>query len=573
MTATKTNVRILFLLFLLALGAVYVAGLFIDVTRDAAKYAFVSKEIVTGGSWLDLKIGGELYSQKPQLLFWLSAASFSLFGMSNFAFKFLVFLYSLLGVYAVYRLGRALYNNYIGKIAALMVLFSVVSVLYNMDIHTDIVLQTNIALSLWFLWEFLQQGRIKFVLLAGAAMGLVVLTKGPFGLMVLFFTVAGYIVATRRFKELLNVKWLLLFLTMLPVAAPAFIFYYRNWGWAGIEFFLFSNNFSRFSGSYAGHTPDLSFFVHNLAYLWLPWSGLFFCTLFVNIKKLIKNQFSKSDHFLFWGFWIVFIILSLSKSKLPNYILCLIPIIAVQTAQGWEAFFATRKANEKHWMHFVQLGVLILFWLVLIVALSYLFPLKSVWIILAIVLFALAVTYFSLKLNFPNRMLVHSLLVMVVAGWAMNFHISPFLFGNQAQVRAASIIAQQATAGDKVFHFSYNSILERKENDKKANEDKSFYQFMYESHKFYNFELAFYCSKPLIEIDALDSLLEIVAHGGAWIYTDEPSKELMQQMNFHADSIYQLRHFNLARIPIYLNPATRSETMEMKYLLYFGHEK
>jgi 4-amino-4-deoxy-L-arabinose transferase-like glycosyltransferase len=159
---------VLFFILIPVVGA-YIVGLFIDLTRDGAKYAYISKEIAEGGSWLNLQIQGQLYTQKPQFLFWLSAASFVLLGISNFAFKLPILLYSILGLYAVYRLGKALYDKKTGQIAALMLLFSVISVLYNMDIHTDIVLQTNVALALWMLYEYLLQPKINGWLVRGLA--------------------------------------------------------------------------------------------------------------------------------------------------------------------------------------------------------------------------------------------------------------------------------------------------------------------------------------------------------------------------------------------------------------------
>ena len=56
---------ILLFMLLIALAIIYISGLFVDVTRDAAKYAYVSKEIVADHQWINLQIDGEPYEQNP----------------------------------------------------------------------------------------------------------------------------------------------------------------------------------------------------------------------------------------------------------------------------------------------------------------------------------------------------------------------------------------------------------------------------------------------------------------------------------------------------------------------------
>ena len=93
--------------FWLALGlaAVLVRGLFLDAMDvDASQYASISMEMLQNGSWLQVKHHGGDYLDKPPLLFWMSAASFGLFGLSNWAYKLPSLFVALAGVYAVYRL-------------------------------------------------------------------------------------------------------------------------------------------------------------------------------------------------------------------------------------------------------------------------------------------------------------------------------------------------------------------------------------------------------------------------------------------------------------------------------------
>jgi 4-amino-4-deoxy-L-arabinose transferase-like glycosyltransferase len=97
---------------LIALSIIYVKGLFIDVMEvDAAQYAAISLEMLKNGHWLQVMHRGGDYLDKPPLLFWLSALSFKVFGVSNFAYKLPSFLAALLSVYAVFRLSLLYYSS------------------------------------------------------------------------------------------------------------------------------------------------------------------------------------------------------------------------------------------------------------------------------------------------------------------------------------------------------------------------------------------------------------------------------------------------------------------------------
>ena len=120
---------LLFSLFLLLIAA-WIAGLFIDLTGDAGLYAAISRQMVESGDWLNLKINGEPYDQKPHLLFWLAGAGISIFGNTNFAFKLFPILFALSGIYFTYRLAKLMFSKTAGRWAALFTATSQMFFLY-----------------------------------------------------------------------------------------------------------------------------------------------------------------------------------------------------------------------------------------------------------------------------------------------------------------------------------------------------------------------------------------------------------------------------------------------------------
>ncbi len=90
---------------------VYGIGLFLDVMDvDATQYASMAREMLETGNYLKLYNRYENYLDKPPLIFWLSALSYKLLGVSNFAYKLPSFLFSLLAAYSTYRLAKLYYG-------------------------------------------------------------------------------------------------------------------------------------------------------------------------------------------------------------------------------------------------------------------------------------------------------------------------------------------------------------------------------------------------------------------------------------------------------------------------------
>ncbi len=151
-------------------------------------------------------------------------------------------------------------------------------------------------------------------------------------------------VAEKEFRSFRDYRWYLGTLLALVVVSPALIGLMNQFGWDGLKFFFWDNNMGRITGSYVKAVNDPVFYVHTLAYLFLPWSLLFFIAAFVDIKTLIKNKFQAAEYFTVTGVWVYFIILNSASSQLPNYVFSIVPLIAVLTAK-WIDIALEQKRN------------------------------------------------------------------------------------------------------------------------------------------------------------------------------------------------------------------------------------
>ena len=127
------------------LGLVYIIGLFVPLMdNDSAHHADIALRMYLTGDYVNLVDHGKDYLDKPHLHFWLSSFSYSIFGVTGFAYKFPSFLFTILGTYSTYRLGKALYNSEAGRLAALIVASAFAYLLANNDVRMDAILTASI---------------------------------------------------------------------------------------------------------------------------------------------------------------------------------------------------------------------------------------------------------------------------------------------------------------------------------------------------------------------------------------------------------------------------------------------
>ena len=530
------------IIFFIATGLIaYFSGLFIDVTRDAGKYATVSKEIFQNGNFINLTVHAEPYDQKPPLLFWMGAAGFAIGGISNFWFKFPVFLLMLAGIYWAFRLGECLYDRKTGIVTALILFSSFIYSLYSMDIHTDTPLQAFVTLSLWQLFEFIKNSRTRNMLLGFIAIGLAMLSKGPVGAAIPAFAVAGHLLMTRDFRRLLDYRWYLGIIISFIVVSPALIGLMNQFGRDGLRFFFWENMVGRITGSYVQAVNDPIFYVHNLLYQLLPWSLLFFTAAFMEFRHLIKNRFRSTEYFTLFGIWVYFIILNSASSQLPNYVFSIVPLMAVLLAK-WIMIAVREKSQLFKLFLQIQHAVIALVWIGIAGIAGYLFPPPPVYIWIVIAAGLVSTVYIMyVKPVELIRLMTPSLVVSFTLMVLLNVHVFPYIFSYQAPPEAARYFTRNAEKGDLLYNFNY-----------------------------FQYELFFYSHPQALQLyDNREALQMVAGEKGNWIFTNEKGYQVIERLNLKADTIISFRHLDLSRGGRFINPGTRDEVLEQMYLLKY----
>lgn len=166
---------------LLGLGALLIGaglGLRDPWPADEPLHALIARDMLASGNWLVPMVGGDLFQDKPPLLFWLQAGFYWLTGSERVGFLLPSLLAGLGTLLLIYDLGRRLWSREAGLAAALVLLFTVQFTLQARRAQLDALLTFFTVLSLYCLMRQLLLGSgWRWAIAAGVAAGLGVLTK------------------------------------------------------------------------------------------------------------------------------------------------------------------------------------------------------------------------------------------------------------------------------------------------------------------------------------------------------------------------------------------------------------
>ncbi len=344
-----------YILLFSLLALVYAIGLFVPLMdNDSAHHAVIALRMYLTGDYVSLIDHGKDYLDKPHLHFWLAAWSYSIFGVTGFAYKLPSFLFTILGTYSTFRLGKSLYNAETGRLAALITASAFAYILANNDVRMDAILTASIIFSTWQLVAWVQHK--KAINAVGAALGLALgfCTKGHIGVVIPAAGVFFYILYRKDWKSFYHPQLLLILLSFAVFIAPVVYCYYLQFdlhpeklirgesGRSGVEFILWKQNFERFQGDSFGADGknDYLFFFHSFLWAFAPWSLLAFLAFFRRLKSFATRQW---EWLTLATFAAMLLLMTFSGFKLPHYLTIIFPATAVLTA----AYLMEERAKGK----------------------------------------------------------------------------------------------------------------------------------------------------------------------------------------------------------------------------------
>ncbi len=334
----------------IVIAVIYFTAVRVDTMDvDASQYAEISREMMVRGDLLHVYDRGIDYLDKPPLLFWLSATSMKVFGINNFGYKFPSLLFALLAIYATYRLGKRLYDEQTGRMAALVLASCQGMFLWTNDVRCDTLLMSCVITALWLIQEWVATRRIWYLLGGAAAIALGMMTKGPIALIVPVLCFGTDWVLKRQWKNFLSPAFLPALLVIAIMLVPMSIGLYQQFDMhpeklvngsthvSGLRFFYWSQSFGRITGeSPWSNGAKMDFLMLNMLWSFLPWIFLFLTAIIINSVVLVRQRFRLQPHqewVTMGGFVLAYVALGSSAYQLPHYIFVAFPLAAIITAR------------------------------------------------------------------------------------------------------------------------------------------------------------------------------------------------------------------------------------------------
>ena len=295
---------------------------------DEGFYSAIAREMARRGEWLTPFYNGESWFEKPILLYWAALPGVHLWP-SEFMLRLPSVLAFLATCHFLYRWAGSVYGHTTGVLAALVYGTSLLPILMGRLMTPDALFVFALTASLASFSESLGV-RPRRRLLSGAWLGLAVLAKGPVAL-ILFAAIVG--VSFWR-EETLRHKfrgyWSWFWVAFVVVVAAWYVPCYLVNGQKFIQEFLIEQNINRFLGGDEAHKTQwwMTFIYYPLILL----VGMFPWSLMAPKAWRIVNTDATTRFIVRWAV-LIFVFFSLSQSKLPHYILPVIPPLAVLVAR------------------------------------------------------------------------------------------------------------------------------------------------------------------------------------------------------------------------------------------------
>ena len=336
----------LWLVWAVALGFVLTAlGSYGILDNNEGLYAEIPREMLASHDWKQWIIphlNGLPYMEKPPLLYWLTALSFSLFGMSEWAARLVPALSSLVCAALILRFGQAVQRPHAGRLAALMFASSLGVAVMSRTLMFDMLLTACLTGALSYAYRYGKERQARMLRAAYLWLALALMAKG-FVALILFGLVMAPAQWSRVHEEGLAAvckAWL------EPGAVALFFLVAAPWHIAAslVEpifpwFYFINEHVLRFLGKREPHDYYAGgwwYYLPRMILFLFPWSFL--------LPSLAGRAQTKEEgdlrpslsRFLLLAWLMPLIFFSISSAKANYYLVTVMPFAAFHLALALE---------------------------------------------------------------------------------------------------------------------------------------------------------------------------------------------------------------------------------------------
>lgn len=345
-------------------------------------FAEASRQMFVTGDWITPFFNGETRFDKPALIYWCQALAYAIIGVNEWAVR----LPSAIAAIAVISLVLYTLHWHLSRLdelehtysptrrwltAALGAAITALSpemIVWGRTGVSDMLLTGCIASALLCFFLGYAGGGEKglgdkgikkrsllpnkwylafYILIAGA-----ILTKGPVGIVLPGLIIGAFLLYLGKFKEVLREMRLFMgILIILGLSVPWYVLVIWRNGWNFINSFFGYHNIERFTEVVNGHSAPWYFYLIVVLLGFAPYS-VYLPVAIARLKfwqiTYWRSQQRSQQLGLFAFFWFagIFSFFCIAVTKLPSYVLPLMPAAAILVALLWSDFFLDKQPDK-----------------------------------------------------------------------------------------------------------------------------------------------------------------------------------------------------------------------------------
>lgn len=343
------------------------------VGPDEPRYAWIARAMANTGDWVTPRLYGQPWFEKPILYYWSAGIGFRILHSPEWAARLPSAFAALAAALAIAWLAFRFYDKNTAWAALLIFPTTVGAIGFARAATPDMEFSAAFTLAMACAAETLRRtGALRRakpevgatsaahsdypgVIFWGVWLGVATLAKGPAGIVLASGSLVLWALGTRRWRNVLRLAHPLAVCSFCAVALPWYVLCaLRNPDF--VRTFLFLHNVQRYLTLVFQHRQPFWFFGPIVLLALLPWTPLLAGVVLEGWRRCQEESWRDSPGF-FFACWAIFPVLffSFSQSKLPAYILPVIPalslLIAVSTVR------AIQEASDVSRWIFVALGL------------------------------------------------------------------------------------------------------------------------------------------------------------------------------------------------------------------------
>lgn len=318
------------------------------VGPDEPRYVWMAREMMESHDWVTPRLYGKPWFEKPPLFYWGAGLSFKWFGVSEGAARLPSAISALLATIALAWLALGLYGHETARWVMLLLPTTAGMIGFSHAAATDMPFSGMFTIAMVCAAVVLGLTRDEntpilprtpwlALILFGFFLGAAVLAKGPAAIILCGGAVFFWALLTKRRKDALRLLHPVAIASFCATALPWYVRCARR-NPDFLRVFIIEHNFKRFLTPEFQHTQPFWFYLPVVLIALLPWAALFLWSGVHGIARVVRTHAAQESKWFLtcWaGFCLLFF--SISRSKLPGYILPALPALVLIFAHSLTA--------------------------------------------------------------------------------------------------------------------------------------------------------------------------------------------------------------------------------------------